>query len=336
MTNHLLKIPTDMNQTLKLGMATVSRLPNLFALAIFAALLSPLSSASAQQNLPFDVFGEAIDNRQVYMHIERNAVKIVKRQPANTVEKLRGELDSVGKNSNIKFNSLACVRPSESDSLYRHMVKSSVYLSELYNCGRCDRTHAGFSGGVIVSEDGLVLTNHHVLEGRETGRTEGFMAMTYDGTCWEIEEVVASDAQADIALVRLKSKGHKFYAAPIAQTRPDPMDPIRIISNPSGEFFVLTEGEVSRYSRMRSRTGGRATWMEVTAEFGGGSSGSAVFNSKGEVVGLVSRIKALVRKSDQKLKDETERSGVTGQGFVEMILRRCVPLSAIHDSFDMK
>lgn len=328
-----------MYRTIKLprSLAISHHWRNLFALAIFATLLGSSQWAIAQQDLPFDVFGDAIDNRQVYMHIEKNAVKIVERQPENTVKRLQEQLESVGIKSDVEFKSLTGTRPAESDSLYRHMVMSSVYLGELYNCGKCDRTHAGFSGGVIISEDGLVLTNHHVLEGRKTGSTEGFMAMTYDGTCWEVEEIVASNPQADIALVRLKSNGHKFYAAPIATTRPDPMDAVRIVSNPSGEFFVMTEGEVSRYSRMRTRTSPKkATWMEVTAEFGGGSSGSAVFNSQGEVVGIVSRIKALVRRNDEKSNQDDEQNPLARRGFVEMILRRCVPLSAIHECFEME
>lgn len=288
--------------------------------------------SNAQQDLPFDVFGEAIDNRQVYMHIEKNAEKTVAQQDSDTVKRLAKELKSAEISCDLQLDSLSCTQPTDQDNLYEHMVKSSVYISQLYNCGRCDRTHAGFSGGVLVSEDGLVLTNHHVLNKLKDKNTEGYMAMTSEGLCWEIEEIVAANAKADIALVRLKSKGHKFHAAPIAAERPTPMDPIRIISHPFGEFFVMTAGEVSRYSRGKVSSRGRdqATWMEVTADFAMGSSGSAVFNDQGEVVGLVSRVQPLIDKNDKRTPSEKKQPV---DDFVVMILKRCVPLSAIHRCF---
>ncbi len=310
----------------------------LLPLAIAAIVLSSTQWGLAQQDLPFDVFGEAIDNRQVYMHIEKNAEKTVAQQESNAVERLTKQLKSAEISCDLQLDSLVCTRPSGQEDLYEHMVKSSVYISQLYNCGRCDRTHAGFSGGVVVSEEGLVLTNHHVLNKLKDDNTEGFMAMTCDGKCWEIEEVIAANAKADIALIRLKSDGHKFHAAPIAVDRPTPMDPVRIISHPFGEFYVMTEGEVSRYSKgklmpTKRRDAEQATWMEVTADFAMGSSGSAVFNAQGEVVGLVSRVQPLV-DSDEKRKKSDPKNPI--EGFVVMILKRCVPLSAVHGCFQTK
>ena len=200
------------------------------------------------------------------------------------------------------------------------------YLGELYNCGRCDRTHAAYSGGVVISEDGLALTNHHVLSAGDRDNTEGYMAMTWDGRCFSIEKVLAADETADIALVKLKSDGYKFHAAPIADVRPKPMNPVRVISNPAGEFFVLTEGSVSRYAKMKNQI-----WMEITADFAGGSSGSGVFNDQGEVVGIVSRIHPIIRGKRAVSGDDKRKRN--SQPVAEMILKRCVPLQKIHKCF---
>ena len=305
-----------------------------FRLVVFIGMsLLAVQSVVAQEkrDLPFDVFGEAINNRQIYRHLETEAGKLVAAQPENAVDDFLNALKAAKSSCELTLGSLSNATAVEKDELYEHMVKSSLFVGELYDCGRCDRTHAGFSGGVAISEDGLALTNYHVIQGNSQTITEGFIAMTHDGRCFEIEEILAANKSADIALIRLKANGHKFYAAPIANKRPKPIEPIRIVSHPSGEFFVMTKGEVSRYSRT-----GNQVWLEVTADFGGGSSGSATFNDKGEVVGLVSRIYPLIRDKKQTVrggKANAARQKKDPRSYAEMVLRRCVPLEEIHRCF---
>ena len=301
----------------------------------WSLIVAPL--AAQEDALPFDLFGESIDNNQIYRHLEKQALDLIDGQPEDAVQQLQEQLTAAATWTDLDRTSLKYERPTKRDEVYRHMVKSSVYLGELYNCGRCDKTHAGFSGGVVISEDGLVLTNYHVMEDRKNqNKVEGYMAMTYDGKCFAIEKILAANRRADIALVQLKADGHRFHAAPIADERPDPMAPVRLISNPSGEFFVMTEGEVSRYAKARGKRGRDGSyWMEITADFGGGSSGSGVFNARGEVVGLVSQIQPLMRDPKSKGKDDSSESENRKRGsFVEMVLKKCVPLNAIHGCFE--
>ena len=299
---------------------------NTSLLFVLAIVLVVQQNCSAQDNLPFDVFGDAIDSQLIGLHLESQGKKLLATQAEDAVEQLRKQLKSVGDTSKIERASLANAGVTEKDKLYRHMVKSSLYLGELYDCGRCDRSHPSYSGGVVVSEDGLALTNYHVIAGQNAGqrKTECFMAMTYDGKCFAVEEVLAASQVADVALVRLKADGHKFHAAPIASSPSSPMDSVRIISNPSGHFFVLTRGEVSRYSRVKEEV-----FMEITADFGGGSSGSGVFNDRGEVVGLVSRIFPIFQNTKKRVKGTASTVP-----YVPMSLKRCVRLQEIHNCFE--
>lgn len=288
-----------------------------------------------QRAAPFDLFNQPVDNRVIYRHYERRATAMMRRQSADAVENFQNELKNAPRTSGIERSQLTFNQPNKRDDLYEYMVKSTVYIGELYNCGKCDRTHAGFSGGVVVSEDGLVLTNYHVLESRDNGRTEGIYVMTWEGKCWGIKEILAASKNDDVALIRLDLKGNRLHAAPIAKASPNPMDEVRIISHPFGEFFVMTHGEVSRYARMRKKrdpTADRvATWMEVTAPFGSGSSGCGVFNNRGEVVGLVSSIRPLFRNLDS---EKSSAQGADGKArYVEMLIRKCVPLNAISECF---
>jgi S1-C subfamily serine protease len=215
------------------------------------------------------------------------------------------------------------------------MVKSSLAVGWLYDCGRCDKSHASFAGGVMVSEDGKFLTNHHVIQSFVTRTNhEGLFAMTSDGKCFQLDKVLAADKKADVALVQLKTRGHKFYAASIADKRPLPMDVVRVVSNPSMQFFVMTKGEVSRYvtsSKMGTR-------MEVTASYGAGSSGSGIFNEKGEIIGLVSSNRPLLRSinsgkvANDELHDPRKSKSNTTM-YPEIILRRCTTHEAITNCF---
>jgi hypothetical protein len=107
------------------------------------------------------------------------------------------------------------------------------------------------------------------------------------------------------------------------------------MSHPRNEYWVVTEGVVSRHVKLdRNKGGGR--WLEITAEFAAGSSGSAIFNERGEIVGLVSRVSPIFRgpstAGDGQPKPEQEGKS-TREPYVEMILRRCVPLDAIMQRF---
>ena len=87
--------------------------------------------------------------------------------------------------------------------------------------------------------------------------------------------------------------------------------------------------------------GDSSTWLEITAEFSGGSSGSGVFNSHGELVGLVSCIHPMFReqeRSDRSQKPDNQKPDKEGQvreppsgrlTYPEQILRRCVPIDSI-------
>jgi hypothetical protein len=100
----------------------------------------------------------------------------------------------------------------------------------------------------------------------------------------------------------------------------------------------VTQGIVSRWAKP-TLAHDATPWLEITAEFSGGSSGSGVFNQEGELVGLVSRIAPFFRDEDSgepggqpQPSDERRRPGRKNP-YPEQILRRCVPTPALWDLF---
>jgi serine protease Do len=155
---------------------------------------------------------------------------------------------------------------------------ATLIVGHLYLCGKCDKWHNNLAGGVLISSDGLMVTNYHVLKFTQA---KTYAAMTKDGRIFPISKVLASSEKDDLALVQLKgAKDLPFVPlAPSANTG----DALFVISHPDAHFYTFTEGHVSRYFLEPK---GQAKRIQITAPFARGSSGSGIFSEKGELIGL--------------------------------------------------
>ncbi|MFT7634006.1 MAG: S1-C subfamily serine protease, partial [Mariniblastus sp.] len=186
---------------------------------------------------------------------------------------------------------------------------STVVIGYLYDCGKCKRKHTGAASGVLVSSDGLILTNHHVIEG---GKKFVMFAMTADGRVMPVTQVVAADELNDIALIQIKGDGLPF--SPIAKIQPAAFTDVFTVSHPYGNYFYSSTGKIARYQK-RMVKGKPQRWMQLDGTFGEGSSGGPVFDLQGQIVGIISR---QVPKLD------------SGKQF-RMMFHHCVPTQSILD-----
>lgn len=276
-----------------------------------------------------DLCTGVIDNRRIYNTFVNRGRKLIGDDRILDGEEINDFIKRAPKARAIVLPEMDTVSRGD---LHDRLKRGSMMLGNLYDCGRCSNLHANIAGGVVIHEDGLVLTNYHVLEGKGEGKIKGMLAMNHLGQCFAVAEVLAASETADVALVRLGS-ATKFEPVPIAKVVPRQLSEVIVMSHPHNEFYVVTTGLVSRFVKP-TMTGDRTTWMEITAEFSGGSSGSGVFNAQGELVGLVSRIHPMFRPDDRLAGNGAGSQGQRPEGgkrpeFVEQILRRCVPLESI-------
>ena len=156
-------------------------------------------------------------------------------------------------------------------------VASEGVTTNIY--GQISKT-ASTGSGFIISADGYVVTNYHVIEGGSQ-----FSVITYD----EVEHkatVIGFDKTNDVALLKLE--GTDFHYVTIGDS--DAMlvgDQVMAIGNPLGELTsTLTVGYISAKDRMVSTDGTAINMMQTDAAINSGNSGGPLFNAKGEVIGI--------------------------------------------------
>lgn len=205
------------------------------------------------------------------------------------------------------------------DDVYGECVDGVGIITSVYKCGKCDKWHrAGCATCWILTEDGVMVTNYHVFA---NSTQSGWGVLTRDGCVSPVQEILAADKVADIAIFRVGGKGYKPLKLGAAQ---EVGGDANIIAHPDSRFFTYTSGKVSRYYKSAQKAG---DWMAVTAEFARGSSGGPVMDECGNVVGMVSNTQSIYYPSNDKAKPE---------GPFQMVIRNCVPVSAIRKLIEAK
>lgn len=145
-----------------------------------------------------------------------------------------------------------------------------------------DKEGTVWGSGIIVSEDGLIVTNTHVIE-----KIEKAVIQLPDGGEYEAK-IVGADAVSDIALLKVEPEG-KLPVAEFADTASlNEGDEVAAIGNPLGPEFrnTLTNGIISAIDRGISYNGHSMTLLQTNTAINEGNSGGALFNMNGQVVGI--------------------------------------------------
>ncbi len=137
----------------------------------------------------------------------------------------------------------------------------------------------GSGTGFLVSPDGLLVTNHHVVRD-----AKHIVAKAENGGLFPVLRVVAADPANDLALLQLEAKGLPFL--PISPPNSaEAGTRIAVIGSPLGLEGTLTEGIVSA---RRNLPGKKREVLQISAAISQGSSGSPVLDAQGRVVGVAS------------------------------------------------
>jgi Do/DeqQ family serine protease len=147
-----------------------------------------------------------------------------------------------------------------------------------------DRIERGLGSGVIVSQDGYILTNHHVIDGAEEIKVETISNQVFDA------RVVGTDPPSDVAVLKIEANG--LTALTLGDS-----DNVRVgdvvlaVGNPLGVGQTVTAGIISAKGRSTGLSDGSfEDFLQTDAPINRGNSGGALVNTEGEMIGVNSQI----------------------------------------------
>ncbi len=284
------------------------------------------SGQVAGQARPYPVFG--ID--EVLDHLSKAGAKLHKAGKTRGDVELRKQLDR---------RTCELTLPPTTDELipdrdlYLRACESVFIVCSLYkNDGEWQTSLAT---AFAVTEDGVLSTSCHVFDNEDTA--DAIVVMDARKNIYPVTELLAANKLTDTCLFRIDAQNLK--PLPLAEDAV-PGAPARVVAHPGDSFYFFSSGHVANYER----DGESVTWMNVTADFGQGSSGGPVFNEHGHVIGQVSRTFTLyaggseTRSRPRRVagdtkhadKKQAEKKAATDEFMdPQMVFKSCVPVQGI-------
>jgi serine protease Do len=143
-----------------------------------------------------------------------------------------------------------------------------------------DRIENSLGSGVIVTADGIIVTNHHVVE--DAG---DILVALIDGRVFEAENLI-SDKRTDIAVLRIRANGALPFIAFGDSDLLKVGDPVVAIGNPFGLGQTVTSGIVSALARTTFGVGDFRFFIQTDAAINPGNSGGAQIGPDGKLIGI--------------------------------------------------
>ena len=170
-------------------------------------------------------------------------------------------------------------------------INVTYSVNSLFYKGQGTATAEG--SGVIISEDGYILTNNHVVNSSsssssfyELGKASKITVKLYNDDTEYEAEIVGTDEQTDLAVIKINKDN--LTAAELGDS-----DSVQVgefcmaIGNPLGLGSTVTDGIISAVNReVVDEEGNSYTAIQTNAAINSGNSGGALVNSQGQVIGI--------------------------------------------------
>lgn len=190
---------------------------------------------------------------------------------------LKDVKNSVVNISTQKSVTQTAINPFLSDPLFREFFRGQKNIPQ-------ERIQRALGSGVIISEDGYIVTNNHVVEGADK------IVVSLVGNKKEYEaELIGTDAKSDLAVIKIDKDdlpAVSFFDSDKVRVG----DVVFALGNPFGLHETITQGIVSATRRSGVGIAEYENFIQTDASINPGNSGGALINSKGDLVGINSAI----------------------------------------------
>lgn len=149
----------------------------------------------------------------------------------------------------------------------------SVFMLEVYSSAK---NQIAVGSGFVAFDSNLLVTNYHVIEGGAY-----IIAISDNHEKYLIRDICCSDSKKDIAILRFEDDSH---AAPLPLDTENNLkrsQKVIAIGSPAGLMNTISLGNISAFYSRDGRD-----WIQFTAPISSGSSGGALLNDEGEVIGV--------------------------------------------------
>lgn len=235
---------------------------------------------------------------------EYTPFEVLQEQKLNTSE-VRSEI-FVQTNNNPTLKS--------GNQIYNYLSERTLYIADSYLCEKCPNTHLTFASGFVIHEDGIIVTNYHVID-KKGLRSSAIFAVNHDGKVFSVSKVLSASKSNDIAVLQLDMRGEKLKFLELAKEEIVGED-VFVMGHPFNKTFFMSKGIVAR---KYFKNGNNVPKISITADFGIGSSGGPVVNNYGQLVGVVSATSSHYTKGSKK------------RGNLQMVIKEVVPVSVLNN-----
>ena len=183
-------------------------------------------------------------------------------------------------------------------------VKDSVVeiTTEFKVTGFFQYVSEGAGSGVIISEDGYIVTNNHVISDTDNGSAADTITVRLTNGNEYKATLVGKDADSDIAVIKITPDEKLSFAVFGDSDKLTVGEEVIAVGNPLGELGgTVTNGIISALDREINVDGTNMNLLQTNAAINPGNSGGGLFNMKGELVGVVNA--------------KSSGSGIEGLGF---------------------
>lgn len=216
------------------------------------------------------------------------------KEPAKAIETSKTNTSTVVETSNPNLSQVSLTNYSDT-AIYaaQKALPSMVSISVEYdvNYMGMKKPVAGSGSGVILSEDGYILTNNHVISSADSSSfyqvsdAKSIKVKIYGDDTEYSAEIIGTDSQTDLAVLKIDKTG--LTPAELGDSSSVQIgEYVLAIGNPYNLDYSVTAGIISALNREMTVENTTYNVIQADCAINSGNSGGALVNSKGEVIGI--------------------------------------------------